>query len=196
MEARVARSDAVSPVVQTVLPDFLSHYYEAAIGPFRSLSTLPHAEADALLARLRRDERLFASKRTADYLARRHRVEAMVRRAFIAKGGRPMRTSPHYMILGACPWVAAWYRDGCELRIPLTAFPAACISFTYGDTFPAMFYDDGKPYRQQVYTLAELPALVAAHGLPQHWNPDGSHGPDRYIEAQVWTDGPLARYLS
>lgn len=178
-----------------MVPDFLSHYYEAAVGPFRSLSVLPYAEAEAMLARLRRDARLFAGKRSADYLARRHCAEAMVRGAFIAKGGRPVRTSPHYMILGACLWVCEWYRDGRELRIPLAAFPADCISFTCGDTFPVMFYDDGKPYRKQVYTLAELPALVAAHGLPQHWNPDGRHGPDRYIEAQVWADGPVRRYL-
>ena len=177
-----------------MLPDFLSHYYEADTGPFRSLSALSEADAASLLARLR-EESVFAGKRDGDYIARRHRAEASVRAAFSAKGGRPARLHPHYMILGACPWVRTWYRDGRELRIPLDAFPADCVSFTYGDTFPAMFYEDGKPHRKQVYTLAELPALVATYGLPQAWNPDGRHGPDRYIEAQVWADGPVAGYL-
>ncbi len=51
-----------------------------------------------------------------------------------------------------------------------------------------MRFADGKPYRGPVYTLAELPGLVAAYGLPQAWNADGTRGPERYIEAQVWDD--------
>jgi hypothetical protein len=47
-----------------------------------------------------------------------------------------------------------------------------------------------------VYTLDELPALVEQHGLPEDWNPDGASGPDRYIEAQIWDDGPLIRFLN
>ena len=54
-----------------------------------------------------------------------------------------------------------------------------------------MRYQDGKPYRQQVYTLSELPELVTLYGPPQEWNADGKAGPDRYIEAQVWDDTPL-----
>jgi hypothetical protein len=44
-----------------------------------------------------------------------------------------------------------------------------------------------KVYRGQVYTLAELPELVARYGLPQVWNPDGKLGPERY-KAQVWEE--------
>jgi hypothetical protein len=64
------------------------------------------------------------------------------------------------------------------------------LSFTYGDSFPAMRVQDGRPYRGQVYTLAELPALIAAFGLPQEWKRDGQDGPERYIEAQLWDDTP------
>jgi hypothetical protein len=84
---------------------------------------------------------------------------------------------------------------GCGLRIPLAVFSAEIVSFTYGDTFPALRHQDGKPYRGQVYTLAELPALIEQYGLPQDWNAKGEHGPDRYIEAQVWADEPLEPYL-
>ena len=45
-----------------MLPDFLSHYYEADTGPFRSLSALSQADAAALLARLREDG-VFAGQR-------------------------------------------------------------------------------------------------------------------------------------
>jgi len=39
-----------------------------------------------------------------------------------------------------------------------------------------------------VYTLDEIANIVNQYGLPQDWNRDGSKGPDRYIEAQIWTD--------
>jgi hypothetical protein len=99
------------------------------------------------------------------------------------------------MILGSCPWVNDWYREGHELRIPLASFRPEIVSFTYGDTFPAMRFRDGRPYRGQVYVLDELPDLIQSHGLPQEWNRDGSRGPERYIEAQVWDDEPIREFL-
>lgn len=176
-------------------PDFLCHYYEETDGPLRNLSDLPLPEAEALLERLRRQGDRFASQRKEDYLAVRHQLEDRVRQLFIEKGGKPKRLHPHYFVLGECAWLKSWYPHGCELRIPLEEFNAEHISFTYGDTFPAMRYMDGKPYRGKVYTLAELPALVLEYGLPQIWNPDGKHGPERYVEAQIWEDEPLHRYL-
>jgi hypothetical protein len=77
--------------------------------------------------------------------------------------------------------------EGQEIRLPLNSFCPSQISFTYGDSFPAMRYNDGKPYRKQVYTISELPQLVFDYGLPQEWNPVGEKGPERYIEAQVWS---------
>jgi hypothetical protein len=98
------------------------------------------------------------------------------------------------MILGPCDWVKAWYVDGAAVCLPLRAFAPEHVSFTYGDTFPAMRYGDGKATRGQVYTLAELPALIAQFGLPQECNPNGELGPDRYIEAQVWDNAVLRAY--
>ena len=95
-----------------------------------------------------------------------------------------------YAVLGACPWLLAWYPNGRELRLPLGLFPPETISFTFGDTFPAMRIRDGKPFRGRVCTLAELPALLESHGLPQEVNPDGALGPERYVEAQIWQDVP------
>lgn len=177
------------------VPDFLCHYYEAADGPLRNLSDLPEDVAQAVLERIRRQGDRFASRRTDEYLSIRRELEERVRALFVAKGGRPKRGRPHYFVLGECAWLRSWYPHGCELRIPLAAFPAGSVSFTYGDTFPALRYPDGKPYRGQVFTLAELPGLVAAYGLPQVWNAEGKGGPDRYIEAQVWDDAPLLPYL-
>ncbi len=173
----------------------LYHYYDRHRGPFRNLSDLPLAEAEAVLAAIRQAGQTFAAKRTADYLTIRWELEERVRRLFIAKGGRPRRDRPHYFTVGACPWLLDWYVDGCALIVPLCDIAPESISFTYGDTFPAMRLQDGRPYRGQVYTLSELLALLAEYGLPQEWNPDGKAGADRYIEAQLWDDRPLLPYL-
>jgi hypothetical protein len=124
-------------------------------------------------------------------VAIRRELEARVRSLLVEKGGRPKRERPLYAVLGACPWLLSWYPRGRELRLPLDAFPPDVLSFTYGDTFPAMRIDDGKSHRGRVYTLDELPALVAEFGLPQEVNPGGQLGPERYVEAQIWDDAPL-----
>jgi hypothetical protein len=172
------------------LPDFLTHYYEAAEGPFRSLTTLPPHEAETILERIRRQEDRFAARRAPDYLTIRYDLEQQIRALFIEHKGCPRRDHPHYFILGECPWLKSWYNHGCEVRIPINAFSPNAVSFTYGDSFPAMRYKDGKPYRGQVYTLAQLPEIVQTYGLPQIWNSDGHGGPERYIEAQVWEEIP------
>ena len=182
-------------IQQSAVPDVLCHYYEAARGPFRSLSDMPLAEAEALLEGVRRAGVVFASKRAPDYLSVRRQLEQRIRALFVAKGGRPRRDTPHYMVLGTCDWLKRWYQDGRELSIPLNQFDPATVSLTYGDSFPAMRFQDGKPYRGQVYRLDELPELIQQFGLPQDWNADGKLGPERYVEAQVWDDEPLRPYL-
>ena len=179
-----------------IYPDFLCHYYEAAVGPFVNLSDLPLKEAEEHMVRIRQSGNIFASKRSDDYVVIRRELEDRVRALFEKKGGRPARQRPHYMVVGSCPWLLDWYVEGRELRIPLAAFASEHVSFTYGDTFPAMRYGDGKPYRKQVYVLEELPGLIQQFGLPQDWNQDGKRGPDRYIEAQIWSDEPLRPYYS
>jgi hypothetical protein len=99
------------------------------------------------------------------------------------------------MIVGACPWVKQWYLEGAEVQIPLTKFKDQNISFTYGDLFPVMRCQDGRPYRGLVYTQSELPGLIREYGLPQQWNAQRQTGPERYIEAQIWDDEPLKEYM-
>jgi hypothetical protein len=177
------------------IPDFLTHYYENSAGPFSNLSMLSMEQAELILEEIRRNGNRFASQRPSDYLKKRLTLELKIRQLFEEKGGKPNLARPYYMILGTCPWLKQWYLDGQQLQIKLASFPKECVSFTYGDSFPAMNYNDGKPYRGQVYTEPELEEIIQRYGLPQEWNPDGRGGPERYIEAQIWDNNPLREYL-
>ena len=33
------------------------------------------------------------------------------------------------------------------------------------------------------------------HGMPQDWNDDGKHGSERYIEAHIWSDKVIDKYI-
>jgi hypothetical protein len=177
-----------------VCPDHIIHYYEASQGPFKSLSDLSLKEAESILQRIRQEGVVFASKRNLDYLGIRKALEERIYALFIEKGGQPKRFRPHYFILGNCDWVKSWYREGREIMIPLRSIDSKVISFTYGDSFPAMRFQDGKPYRGKVYTMEELFEVIKQYGIPQVWNSEGKFGPDRYIEAQVWDDMPVKKF--
>lgn len=173
----------------------LYHYYDKSTGPFRNLSDLEPDAAKQLLADMKQDGKWFAGQRSLDYMAIRHELECKARQKFLAKGGKPVRLHPHYMTVGRCPWLLSWYPNGRELRIPIEGFDPLTVSFTYGDLFPTMRYQDSKPYRQQVYALDELENIIRLYGLPQDWNSEGLLGPERYIEAQIWEDRPLEMWI-
>ena len=39
---------------------------------------------------------------------------------------------------------------------------------------------------RKVYTYDEILKIIDKYGLPQNWNDDGAHGPERYIEVHIW----------
>jgi hypothetical protein len=51
-----------------MMPDFLTHYYSAARGPFTNLSDLLPVEAEAIQEQLRREGRGLAGRWAPDYL--------------------------------------------------------------------------------------------------------------------------------
>ena len=173
--------------------EYLYHYFEKATGPFKNLSGLPDGQAQKVLARIRASGTIMAAHRFDGYMRRRRELEEVARALFVQKGGTPKRKYPDYMVVGECPWLATWYRESDYLRIPVARFDPMTISFSYGDLFPT-FSDrarDGREYRRQIYTLEEITEVIERHGLPQHWNPDGALGPERYVEVQVWDDVPV-----
>ena len=182
-------------IILLKIPRYLYHYYERENGPFQNLSDLPSEQAEIVLSLLRERDSVFASKRSEEYLEIRRHLENQVRQAFIRKGGEPRRERPHYMTLGECPWLLEWYKNGCEIKIPISKFEMDSVSLTYGDLFPAMRYKDNKPYSGRVYLLSEIEEIIKKYGLPQERNRNGELGPKRYIEVQVWDDESLREYL-
>lgn len=177
----------------------LYHYFDKRSGPFRSLTALSPEEAHKLLEKINNERPGgFCAKRENDYLEKRRNCEAIVRAEFLRKGGIVRLLSPHYMVVEHSPWLASWYEQGECIKIPIGEFDARTISFTYGDSMPTFSpkVNDGKEYRMTVYTYDEILRLIDRYGLPQDWNNDGSHGPERYIEAHIWCNETINKYLN
>lgn len=170
------------------------HYFEQSLGPFRNLSSLSADEAEAVTQQIRLQGRNFASRRSADYMAIRRTLEHRAYEQFVAKGGKPLQSYPHYLTLGACEWLSSWYSEPDHVLIPWGDLPVDVVSFTYGDLFPTMRFDDAKPYRKQIYTKDEIIEVIQTYGWPQEWNREGDKGPERYIEVQVWDERFIQPY--
>ena len=101
------------------------------------------------------------------------------------------------MVIEHSPWLSTWYENSTFVKIPIEKFDLRTLSFTYGDSMPT-FSDsflDGKEYRKQLYTYEEILNIIKKYGLPQLWNDDGSHGPERYIEVHIWDDTVIKKYI-
>ena len=176
---------------------FLYHYYDKNIGPFKNLSDLPIEEANKVLKQIAiTNPNAYCAKRNVDYMQARLYYEDIIRNEFLKKGGSIKRKVPHYMVVEHCPWLSTWYDNGAYIKIPIEEFDLNTISFTYGDSHPTFSdrVNDGKEYRKKLYTYDEILEIIEKYGLPQEWNEDGQHGPERYIEAHIWCDDVIKEY--
>ena len=175
----------------------LYHYFEKNIGPFKNLSDLSIEEAQVILNEIKESNITFAAQRYDGYLKRRFELEQIARKIFIKKGGKPIRDTPHYMVVESCEWLKSWYKDGDFIKLSVKEFDPKIISFSYGDLFPTFSdrINDGKEYRKQVYTFIEIIKIIEKYDLPQKWNRNGEFGPERYIEVQVWSNEPIKEYI-
>ena len=98
--------------------------------------------------------------------------------------------SPDYLVVGECPWLQSWFEACDHIVIDTADLDLSTVSFTYGDSHPTFSdrVNDGKEYRKKLYTYDEIIKVINKYGLPQNWNPDGEYGPERYVEAHVWSD--------
>ena len=174
----------------------LYHYFDIRTGAFKRLTMHPQDQSRRILEQIKAQRpEGFCAKRDNDYLDKRRNCEAILRREFAAKGGVIDIPSPYYMVVEHCPWLQSWYEKPGFVKIPIEEFDLRKVSFTYGDSMPTFGFDDGKEYRKQVYTYEEILELIDRYGFPQDWNADGAHGPERYIEAHVWTKEPIKEYM-
>lgn len=178
---------------------YLYHYYDKTIAPFLNLSDLPQEQANQVLADIRKNKpHTQTAKRTSDYMENRIYYEKILKEEFIKKGGNVQRNAPHYMTVEHSPWLSSWFENGAYIKIPIEEFDLSTVSFTYGDSHPTFSpkVNDGKEYRKKLYTYEEILGIIEKYGLPQEWNDDGKYGPERYIEAHIWSDETISRYIS
>nr|WP_145994349.1 hypothetical protein [Mesorhizobium loti] len=191
--------------------DFITHYHPAQDPPFRNLSDAPEDALPAILEGLAA-RRLSGSKRVFGrrYMPFRRQTEAKLKRLFMEAGGRPQREAPHYFILGGSEWFANLYPDTKSVRLPLSALNPATTSFTYPDSAVSMRLgpdfglpvDPVRPYHEKVFRLGELEGVLEQFGLPKDEPDEDAYADyhlkefERYIEVQVWSDDPVAAWLS
>jgi hypothetical protein len=181
-------------------PEVMTHNYDPDRGAFRNICELPNAEAESILNDIRA-----AGKRRirANYLQRRLAVEDWLMSESKKRLGSTSLERPIYFFLGD-------YADGHDRSrpqsfiIPLAEFSADMLTFTYPDSMaslPIATRDDHLPHRKEyhgrVFTLPEINDVVAKFGMPgDRWKTDPSMRYDRFIEVQVWNDGPIKRFLN
>ncbi len=177
---------------------FLYHFFDARTGPFKSLTSISQDEAREVIERIKIERpNSQCAARHDKYVPYRHNCERMLREAFAKKGGIMEIDSPHYMVLEFSPWLSTWYEESRYIKIPVEEFDLRTVSFTYGDSMPT-FSDsvcDGKEYRKKVYMYDEILEIIKKYGMPQEWNDDGKYGPERYIEAHIWSDKVIQKYI-
>ncbi len=88
------------------------------------------------------------------------------------------------------PWLSTWFDNCAYIKIPIEEFDIRTISFTYGSER----VNDGKEYRKKLYTYDEILHIIEKYGMPQDWNDDGKYGPERYIEAHIWSNEVIDKY--
>ena len=178
---------------------YLYHYFDKTIGAFVNLSDVPINEANNILNEIRKSKpNVQSAKRHDEYMKDRHFYEEIIRTEFIKKGGIIKRNSPHYMVIEHSPWLSTWFENCDYIKIPINEFDLKTVSFTYGDSHPVFSPRvnkmDDKEYRRKLYTYDEILEIIEKYELPQKWNNDGVYGPERYIEAHIWSDETINNY--
>lgn len=178
---------------------FLYHYFDKKTGPFMNISELSMEQSNNVLNRIKEEKPTTQSaQRDTEYMFRRHMYEDIMRKEFLKKGGIITRQVPHYMVVEHSPWISTWFENSAYIKIPIEEFDLKTVSFTYGDSHPTFSPwprdDDWKEYRRKLYTYDEILVIMKKYGLPQDWNNDGKFGPERYIEAHIWSDETINKY--
>ncbi len=188
------------------IPNYLTHYYEKRNIPLKNICNSTDAEAQAILTRL-----FESGQRTwlhSGYLKERREVEAWLYNECVKKGKKPYLQHPLYFVLGEHDDLfqkGGFFSSAhpLKLKIPLSIFDSDIISFTYPDSMASFNIPRttrGKPYlksfHSQVFTRDEITKIVQTYGLPgNRWKSEESWRYDRFIEAQIWDNRPIEKFL-
>lgn len=195
------------------MPDYATHYHRADCPPFRNLSDLNDDDLQAVLNELNTPRSPVQSARRFGprYMALRRATEEKAGQLFRDAGGHPVRTSPHYFVLGSSTWFAGLYAAPAEIRLSLHDLPPEVTRATWSDSIDALRLGVplGLPapdpvHADRVHRLDQLPDLVRENGLPEGTAPDAVDGyaghewttVDAYIEIQLWADDPIQQHLA
>lgn len=180
----------------------LTHYHLPDRKPFLNLSALPEEELKIVLEALREKTKRGESKRVFMdwYVNERKEAEKRIRHSFIAKGGNPEKMYPHYFVLGESKIQKSTANNMQEIVLSLDDIPGEFISFTYPDSMASFdLENDPKykmPYHGQVFTLEEIKEVIREYKMPaDEIGYTSRYGYPKYIEAQLWSDKPIAKYL-
>lgn len=117
-----------------------------------------------------------------NYYKLREKQDRYLYESFIALGGKPMEQHPLSFVLEGSDYLADWFGNGIETRIPISAIKEEHISFTLGDS-GAEFGRNGSVDLLTYSRFSEM--------LKQH---DGDYKDfmerigKQYVEVQVWAD--------
>jgi hypothetical protein len=80
--------------------------------------------------------------------------------------------------------------------MPLAAFAARSLTFTYYDSMFSFAERQRQPELAQVFTRDEIAAVIAQYGMPGH-SADAGDGLARknFVEVQVWDDSSIRDFL-
>jgi ribosomal protein L21E len=184
----------------------LTHYYHEDDRPFQTLSSLSDEAALKIISSFK--ERTGAVyqrfRNPLEYLSQRRETENWIRDEFVKQGGQPLTKYPQYFTIGQAVWIEDGYNGKNKIiQIPLSAFHADRISFTYPDSMISYWLKNQAidtnyiqsngfyhpEYHGKVFRLTAIYEVIRLFGIPEkQWQTDMSRKYDIFIEAQVWED--------
>ena len=184
----------------------LFHYFEKGKPPFQTLTVLPFEKAVEVLRAIQYND-LTDNANIEQFMKRRYEMEKTIRDKFISIGGKPVRAAPVYCTLGENEGMKTWFNDPAWIKIPVNEIDLDTVSFTYGDSF-AVFnpsLNTGEEWWCKVYHYDKIIKLIEKYGYPEDTVYDIKnnifpqdkpiHHYLKYIEAHVWCDKVLEKYI-
>jgi hypothetical protein len=170
----------------------LTHYYHKNDRPFQTLASTSEEKALSIITSLK--ERTGAVYRRfnnpAAYLSQRRETESWLRDEFIKKGGKPTTKYPQYFVVDLSAWIEDGYNGQSKaIRIPISAFDADRVSFTYPDSMISYWLNSQtkrdfyhSEYHGKVFSSIDIYDIIDRFGIPQReWETDPTRKYDLFI---------------